>query len=172
MAAKHYLNPMTTPTHQNDETTHVFNPQKPMPNALNKPQTTNPSTTMNFQEFMTMPFGEALALLVKGAVDEYLDRSGLIAAIADAAKRDNKNEIESLDAKGALDFLNANGYPISKGQLYKETSNGTIPFQKFGSKLHFRKSELLEWAENRLIDGNAVGILAPAETNTRKGGRR
>ena len=143
-----------------------------MPNALNNPKTTNPSTTMTFQEFMTMPFGEALALLIKGAVDDYLDRSGLLAAIADAAKRDKKNESESLDAKGALEFLNANGYPIKQGQLYKETSNGTIPFQKFGSKLHFRKSELLDWAESRLIDGNAVGILAPVETNSRKGGRK
>ena len=72
--------------------------------------------------------------------------------------------------KGALEFLNANGYPIKKGQLYKETSAGTVPFQKFGSKLHFRKSELLQWAEARLIDGNAVGVLVPATIG--KGGRR
>ena len=121
---------------------------------------------------MTMPFGEALALLVKGAVDEYLDRSGLLAAIADAAKRDKKNETESLDATGALEFLNANGYPLSRGQLYKETSNGTIPFQKFGNKLHFYKSQLIGWAESRLVDGNAVGVLVPAETTARKGGGR
>lgn len=142
-----------------------------MPNALNNPKTTNPSTTMTFQEFMTMPFGEALALLIKGAVDDYLDRSGLLAAIADAAKRDKKNESESLDAKGALEFLNANGYPIKRGQLYKETSKGTIPFQKFGRKLHFKKSQLLEWAESKLIDGNAVGVLVPA-TVAQKGGKR
>jgi len=27
--------------------------------------------------------------------------------------------------KGALELLNANGYPIKRGQLYKETSAGT-----------------------------------------------
>lgn len=135
-------------------------------------KTTYPSEIMNLQELMTMPFMEALVLIIEGAVDRYLDRNGLLVAIAEAAKRDKKNESESLDAKGALAFLNANGYPIKQGQLYKETSNGTIPFQKFGSKLHFRKSELLEWAERRLVDGNAVGILTPAETNSRKGGSR
>lgn len=139
-----------------------------MPNALNTPITTNPSKVMNMQELMTMPFIQALSLIVKGAVEEYLTENGLLAAIANAARKDRQNECESLDTKGALEFLNANGYPISKGQLYKETSNGTIPFQKFGSKLHFRKSELQQWAENRLIDGNAIGVLTPAETSTRK----
>lgn len=143
-----------------------------MPNALNTPITTNPSTVMNMQELMTMPFIQALSLILKGAVEEYLTENGLLAAIANAARKDRQNEPESLDTKGALEFLNANGYPISKGQLYKETSNGTIPFQKFGSKLHFRKSELQQWAENRLIDGNAIGVLTPAEASTRKGGRR
>lgn len=143
-----------------------------MPNALNIPITTNPSKVMNMQELMTMPFIEALSLIMKGAVEEYLTENGLLAAIANAARKDRQNECESLDTKGALEYLNANGYPISKGQLYKETSNGTIPFQKFGSKLHFRKSELQQWAENRLIDGNAIGVLTPAETSTRKGGRR
>lgn len=78
------------------------------------------------------------------------------------------NECESLDMKGALEFLNSNGYPIKKGQLYKETSAGTVPFQKFGSKLHFRKSELLQWAEARLIDGNAVGVTRTRHDRERR----
>ena len=73
--------------------------------------------------------------------------------------------------KGALELLNANGYPIKRGQLYKETSAGTVPFQKFGRKLHFKKSQLLEWAESRLIDSNAVGVLVPT-TVAQKGGKR
>ena len=79
-------------------------------------KTTYPSEIMNFQELMTMPFMEALVLIIEGAVDRYLDRNGLLTAIAEAAKRDKKNESESLDAKGALAFLNANGYPIKQGQ--------------------------------------------------------
>lgn len=111
---------------------------------------------------------EVLKLLVRGSVEEYLAEKEANAS-ARAVTTAN-NECESLDMKGALEFLNSNGYPIKKGQLYKETSAGTVPFQKFGSKLHFRKSELLQWAEARLIDGNAVGVLVPATTG--KGGRR
>lgn len=69
---------------------------------------------MNLQELMTMPFMEALALIVKGAVDEYLDRNGLLSAIAEAAKGDKKNDSNSLDSEGALAFLKENGYPMKK----------------------------------------------------------
>lgn len=118
-------------------------------------------------DFLHLPLVEVLKLLVRGSVEEYLAEKEANAS-ARAVTTAN-NECESLDMKGALEFLNSNGYPIKKGQLYKETSAGTVPFQKFGSKLHFRKSELLQWAEARLIDGNAVGVLVPATTG--KGGR-
>lgn len=140
-----------------------------MPDALNNPQTTQTSTIrINMTDFLHLPLVEVLKLLVKGSVEEYLAEKEANAS-ARAVNTAN-NECESLDMKGALEFLNSNGYPIKKGQLYKETSAGTVPFQKFGSKLHFRKSELLQWAEARLIDGNAVGVLVPATTG--KGGRR
>lgn len=143
-----------------------------MPNALNTPITTNPSTVMNMQELMTMPFIQALSLILKGAVEEYLTENGLLAAIANAARKDRQNEPESLDTTGALEFLNANGYPISKGQLYKETSNGTIPHWKFNNKLHFKESELLSWAESRLVNGKAVGVLNAEDRSKKKGGSR
>ena len=65
------------------------------------------------------------------------------------------------------EFLNSNGYRIAKGQLYKETSAGNIPFHKFGHRLHFRISELRKWAELRLTTGNAVGYLDYAQDNKR-----
>lgn len=135
--------------------------------------TTYPRTVMNLQELMTMPFMEALALIVKGAVDEYLDRNGLLSAIAEAAKGEKKNDSNSLDSEGTLAFLKENGYPMKKGQLYKMTSDpeSGIPFYKFGNKLHFKKDELLVWAESKLVSGNAVGYLSPADT-TKKGGHR
>ena len=140
-----------------------------MPDALNNPQTTQTSAIrINMTDFLHLPLVEVLKLLVRGSVEEYLAEKEANAS-ARAVNTAN-NECESLDMKGALEFLNSNGYPIKKGQLYKETSAGTVPFQKFGSKLHFRKSELLQWAEARLIDGNAVGVLVPATTG--KGGRR
>lgn len=68
-----------------------------------------------------------------------------------------KKDADSVDIEGALEFLNSNGYRIAKGQLYKETSAGNIPYHKFGHRLHFKISELREWAELRLINGNTVG---------------
>lgn len=140
---------------------------------FHSPNTTYPRTVMNLQELMTMPFMEALALIVKGAVDEYLDRNGLLSAIAEAPKGEKKNDPNSLDSEGALAFLKENGYPMKKGQLYKMTSDpeSGIPFYKFGNKLHFKKDELLVWAESKLVSGNAVGYLSPTDT-TKKGGRR
>ena len=128
---------------------------------------------MTFNEFMQLPLGEALTLFVQGAVDRYLDQSGLLAAMAKVLQQEKQKESESLNFKGALACLNDNGYPMKKGQLYKLTSdpNSGIPFQKFGSRLHFYKSQLIAWAESRLISGNAVGYLPPAETK-RKGGLR
>ncbi len=45
-----------------------------------------------------------------------------------------RQESESVDIEGALEFLNSNGYRIAKGQLYKETSAGNILYHKFGRK--------------------------------------
>ncbi|ROT23850.1 DNA-binding protein [Muribaculaceae bacterium Isolate-110 (HZI)] len=138
-----------------------------MPDALNFIQPTKTSTsTMNMTDFLHLPFVEVLKLLVKGSVEEYLAEKE-----ATTNQTTAQPDCESLDMKGALELLNANGYPIKRGQLYKETSAGTVPFQKFGRKLHFKKSQLLEWAESRLIDGNAVGVLVPANV-AQKGGKR
>ena len=128
---------------------------------------------MNFQEFMQLPIGEAMTLFIQGAVDQYLERSGLLAAIAKVLQQEKQNESESLNFKGALACLNDNGYPMKKGQLYKLTSdpNSGLPFHKFGNKLHFKKDELLAWAESQLVSGNAVGYL-PSTDSKRKGGSR
>lgn len=127
-------------------------------------------------EFLNQPLGRVLCNFVKGMVREILAdpeaMDTLVAMVAPEAQTVAASQPESLDAAGALEFLNSNGYTISKAQLYKETSNGTIPFHKFGNKLHFKKSELKEWAESRLVSGNAVGYLPPMETNPKKGGKR
>lgn len=79
-----------------------------------------------------------------------------------------KQESDSVDIEGALEFLNSNGYRIAKGQLYKETSAGNIPYHKFGHRLHFKISELREWAETRLINGNSVGFYHNGRYGKRK----
>ncbi len=68
---------------------------------------------MNMTDFLHLPFVEVLKLLVKGSVEEYLAEK--------EATSSNTNQIaaqpdcESLDMKGALELLNANGYPIKRG---------------------------------------------------------
>lgn len=141
-----------------------------MADALNITTLTTKKSTTHMTDFLHLPFVEVLKLLVKGSVEEYLAEKEASASTNQTTNA-AKLETESLDMNGALELLNANGYPIKRGQLYKETSAGTVPFQKFGRKLHFKKSQLLEWAESKLIDGNAVGVLVPA-TVAQKGGKR
>ena len=126
----------------------------------------------NISEFLNLPFIEVLKLLMKGAVEDYLTESGVLAAIAAIPAKATKKDNEGLNAEEALEFLNANGYPIKKGQLYKETSEKTIPHKKFGNKLHFKGHELLAWAESRLKDSNAVGVLVLNDKPKKKGGSR
>lgn len=52
----------------------------------------------------------------------------------------------------AVEFLQKIGYPASKRGLYQHTSEGTIPFYRYGKlKMLFKKDELKKWAENELI---------------------
>lgn len=80
------------------------------------------------------------------------------------------SDADSVDIDGAVEYLNANGYKIKKSQVYKLTSSGSMPFYKFGTKLHFRIAELADWAQGKLLNGNAIGILEPVLTT--KTGRR
>lgn len=91
--------------------------------------------------------------MIQSAVKECVTE---IMALANPAK-----DAESVDMDGAVKYLNANGYRIKKSQLYKLTSAGEVPFHKFGSRLHFRIAELTRWASERLINGNAIGVLEP-----------
>ena len=61
-------------------------------------------------DFLHLPLVEVLKLLVRGSVEEYLAEKEANAS-ARAVTTAN-NECESLDMKGALEFLNSNGYPV------------------------------------------------------------
>ena len=99
---------------------------------------------------------EMIEIAVSGCLDKVL------------AALQPRQESESVDIEGALEFLNSNGYRIAKGQLYKETSAGNIPYHKFGHRLHFKISELREWAETRLVNGNSVGDYCNGKFNKRR----
>lgn len=136
-------------------------------------KTTNPSVNMNtITDYLNLPFIEVLKHLLKDAVKDYLAESGVLATIASASAKSKKRDPEGLNVTEALEFLNENGYPMKIGQLYKETSNGTIPHWKFNNKLHFKETELLNWAESRLVNGKAVGVLKAEGRTKKKGGSR
>lgn len=136
-------------------------------------RTTNPPIQMNtITDYLSLPFIEVLKRLLKDAVKDCLAESGVLATLAGASAKPKKRDPEGLTATEALEFLNENGYPMKKGQLYKETSNGTIPHKKFNNKLHFKETELLAWAESRLVDGKAVGVLNTEDRPKKKGGSR
>ena len=136
-------------------------------------KTTNPSVNMNtITDYLNLPFIEVLKRLLKDAVKDCLAESGVLATIASASAKSKKRDPEGLNVTEALEFLNENGYPMKIGQLYKETSNGTIPHWKFNNKLHFKESELLSWAESRLVNGRAVGVLNAEDRSKKKGGSR
>ncbi len=82
--------------------------------------------------------------------------SGIIeAAIVKCLTGTHENGFDSrgrmLTVNDAVKFLKSKGYPTSKGTIYSQTSTGKMPFRKYGNKLIFDKTELLEWAHNRVI---------------------
>lgn len=81
-----------------------------------------------------------------------------------------KNEIDTTTLEGALNFLKAQGYPMSKAKMYKLTSTEDIPCRKFGQKLVFSKKDLLHWAENqtKAKDNKLEAINALAKSAKRK----
>ncbi|RXE62936.1 DNA-binding protein [Muribaculaceae bacterium Isolate-004 (NCI)] len=114
---------------------------------------------MDNTSFVILPV-EKVREMIEIAVSGCLDK--VLAALQP------RHESESVDIEGALEFLNSNGYRIAKGQLYKETSAGNIPYHKFGHRLHFKISELREWAETRLVNGNSVGYYCNGKFNKRR----
>lgn len=72
-------------------------------------------------------------------------------AIADVLPRSTelKPQIDTITLTDALKLLKENGYPTSKGKIYKLTSAGEIPCRHYGNKLVFSRKELLEWATNQ-----------------------
>ena len=59
-------------------------------------------------------------------------------------------DTKRLSINEALKFIADQGYPVSKSKLYKLTSEGKIPFEKFGMRVLFKKDKLIEWIENEM----------------------
>jgi hypothetical protein len=70
-----------------------------------------------------------------------------------------------------LELLRENGYPTSKGKIYKLSSANQLPHRKYGNKLVFSRRDLLAWAESQTHikpDGRSDAVLEIAKSACRK----
>jgi excisionase family DNA binding protein len=47
----------------------------------------------------------------------------------------------------------------SKSQIYKQTMQGSIPFQKFGKRLVFSRKAVLDWMESHTVSTPTAGNI-------------
>lgn len=66
-----------------------------------------------------------------------------------AWSEEQKPEFDTVNLETALQVLTENGFPTSKGKMYKLTSEGKIPHRLYNSKLVFSRKEILDWAESQ-----------------------
>lgn len=59
-------------------------------------------------------------------------------------------DTKRLSINEAQKFMQEQGFPVSKSKLYKLTSEGKIPYDKFGIRVLFRQDKLIDWIENEM----------------------
>ncbi len=84
---------------------------------------------------------EALKEIVGDAIAEHLSKF----------KSTPDSQPDSITMDTAIAQLGENGYPTSRGKIYKLTSNNEIPHNKYGNKLVFSRKELLAWADSQAV---------------------
>lgn len=86
----------------------------------------------------------------------------------------SKPEIKRLSINEAQMFIQEQGLPISKSKLYKLTSEGKIPYDKFGIRVLFLEENLLEWMESQINlsmkteSKNVMTLASSARRNNNK----
>jgi excisionase family DNA binding protein len=85
-------------------------------------------------------------------------------------KAEEKDLPDTITLETAAALLEEYGFPTSKGQIYKLTSAGEMPFRKYGRKLVFSRKELIAWAESRTgrKNGRTEAALHIARSANRK----
>jgi excisionase family DNA binding protein len=79
--------------------------------------------------------------------------------------------IKRLSINEVQTFFLEQGFPISKSKLYKLTSEGKIPHEKFGIRVLFRQDKLIDWIESEMnlsIKSNSKDIMILANSARRK----
>lgn len=85
-------------------------------------------------------------------------------------KIDNLSRLTLISSKTVLDFEETILFTgLSKGNLYRLTSNREIPYFKKNRKLYFKKSELEEWMlDQRIPTKNEIQSQATTYLATHK----
>ena len=87
-----------------------------------------------------------------------------------SAKLNEIGRLALIAAKSVLDFQETLLFTgLSKGHLYRLTSQRQIPYFKKGQKLYFKKSELEDWMlENRIPTADEIQKQATTYIATNK----
>ena len=90
-----------------------------------------------------------LAALTIGQARQFI--RGLVSQELEALKPQEppRTTFDRMNAKGAVQFLSEQGYPITVGSLYNFVARGDIPYLKVGKRLIFSREQLIAWMENR-----------------------
>jgi excisionase family DNA binding protein len=83
----------------------------------------------------------------------------------------SETNIKRLSINEAQAFFLEQGFQISKSKLYKLTSEGKIPYDKFGIRVLFRQEKLINWIENEMnlsIKSESKNVMILADSARRK----
>jgi excisionase family DNA binding protein len=78
---------------------------------------------------------------------------------------------KKLSINEAVKFFLEQGFPVSKSKLYKLTSEGKIPYDKFGIRVLFRQDKLIDWIENEMnlsVKSESKHVMILANSARRK----
>lgn len=106
---------------------------------------------------------ENLIILSKKDLEDMLKKASMSAEIIEPRK-------SALNIDEAVEYLNDSGFKISKSTIYKNTMDGTIPFQRFGKRrLVFKADDLDQWLESKISIENDDIAKNVAKSAKRKG---
>ena len=109
---------------------------------------------MNLQELNFEKLPVAVSLILK-EVEE-------IKRMLINNKPSSQLDTKRMSTNEAIKFIVEKGFPISKSKLYKLTSEGKIPHEKFGMRVLFKQDNLVAWMQeknNQIINYGKQSIL-------------
>lgn len=96
----------------------------------------------------------------------------VILEVLDERAPQKANNKELLTVDEAVMFLNENGCPITKKQIYNLRYDGLIPYSRSGKRLIFNRQSLYAYAEKRKTFDSEQSKKIAAETLANEAKRR